>query len=85
MANTKSAKTMIGKIARRTAVNRRRRQHMRGLVRKAEQALAAQSEQAAMLVRQVQPVLMRAAAKGVVHHNAARRKLSRLAKQLAKQ
>ncbi|MBV8566560.1 MAG: 30S ribosomal protein S20 [Methylobacteriaceae bacterium] len=84
MANTTSAKKAARKIARRTAVNRSRRSQMRTFVRKVEEAIAAGNAAAAVVaLKAVQPVLMRAAQKGVVHRNTASRKVSRLAARVA--
>lgn len=80
MANTKSAKKATRKIARRTEVNRNRMSRVRTFVRKVEEALAAGDKTAAgEALRAVQPELMRAASRGVLHRNTASRKISRLA------
>lgn len=80
MANTTSAKKATRKIARRTAVNRSRRSQMRTYVRKVEEAIATGDRSvAAAALRDAEPLLMRAAQKGVVHKNTASRKVSRLA------
>jgi small subunit ribosomal protein S20 len=79
MANTSSAKKAVRKIERRTAVNRTRRSQMRTYVRKVEEALAsgdANAAQAALAA--AEPLVMRAAQKGIVHKNNASRKISRL-------
>lgn len=79
MANTSSAKKAVRKIARRTAVNRSRRSQMRTYVRKVEEAIAsgdAAVAQAALAA--AEPLVMRAAQKGIVHKNTASRKVSRL-------
>ncbi len=79
MANTTSAKKATRKIAKRTAVNKMRRTFMRGELRKMEEALAAGDKEAAQTqLRVVQPVVMKAATKGIVHKNNASRKISRL-------
>jgi len=80
MANTTSAKKMIRKIAKRTAINRSRRSRMRTFVRKVEEAIASgDAAAAAAAFRAAEPEIMRAAQKGVVHKNTASRKVSRLA------
>jgi len=80
MANTKSAKKAIRQIARRTAVNKDRRSRMRSLVRKVEEAIAGgDSSAAGDALKVAQPVIMRAAQKGILHKNTASRKMSRLA------
>jgi len=83
MANTKSAKKSIRQIARRTAVNKDRRTTMRGLVRKVEEAIASGDVAAAQsALRAAQPEIMRSAQRGVVHPNAAARKISRLSRRI---
>ncbi len=80
MANTKSAKKMTRKIAKRTEVNKARRSRMRTFLRKVEEAIAAGNQSAAAeALRRARPVLKRAAQKGIVHKNMASRKVSRLA------
>ncbi|MCB1418118.1 MAG: 30S ribosomal protein S20 [Notoacmeibacter sp.] len=80
MANTTSAKKATRKIAARTAVNKARRSRVRTYVRKVEEAIASGDKAAATAAfAAVQPELMRAASKGVVHKNTASRKVSRLA------
>lgn len=79
MANTKSAKKAVRKIARRTAVNQSRRSRMRSYIRKVEEAITAGDKSAAQdALNQLQPEIMRAAQKNVLHSNTASRKLSRL-------
>lgn len=83
MANTSSAKKASRKIERRAAVNKVRRSRIRTFVRKMEEALASGDKAAAETAFQaVQPELMRAATKGVLHRNTASRKVSRLAKRV---
>lgn len=88
MANTTSAKKAVRKIARRTEINRARRSQMRTYVKKVEEALAKGDAAAAQAAfAEAQPKVMRAAQKGIVHKNAASRKVSRLSvrvKALAK-
>ena len=80
MANTKSAKKMVRKIAKRTEVNKARRSRMRTFLRKVEEAIAAGDQTAAAeALRSAEPEIMRAAQKGIVHKNMASRKVSRLA------
>jgi len=83
MANTKSAKKAIRQIARRTAVNKDRRSRMRSYVRKVEEAIASgDSSAAGEALKTAQPLIMRAAQKGILHKNTASRKMSRLAKRV---
>jgi small subunit ribosomal protein S20 len=80
MANTRSAKKMTRKIAKRTDVNRARRSRMRTFIRKVEEALATgDAATAAAALKAAAPEIMRAAQKGIVHKNNASRKVSRLA------
>jgi small subunit ribosomal protein S20 len=85
MANTKSARKATRVIARRTEVNKARRSLMRGSVRKVEEAIASGDRAAASAaLKAAEPVIMRAAQRGVVHKNNASRKVSRLAHRVAK-
>ena len=79
MANTRSAKKMVRKIAARTEVNKARRSRVRTYVRKLEEAIASGDKAAAQeAFKVVQPELMRAVTKGVMHKNTSSRKVSRL-------
>ncbi len=79
MANTKSAKKAVRKIARRTEVNKNRRSRMRTFVRFVENAIAAGDQKAAgEALKKAQPEIMRAAQKQILHKNSASRKISRL-------
>ena len=85
MANTKSARKATRQIAKRTAVNKARRSVLRNSVRKVEEAIASGDRTAATTAfQQAEPVIMRAAQRGVVHKNNASRKVSRLAHRIAK-
>jgi len=79
MANTRSAKKMVRKIERRTAVNTARRSRMRTFIRLVEEAVQSGDKDAAReALRRAQPEIMRAASKGVLHRNTSARKVSRL-------
>ena len=83
MANTKSAQKAARQTIRRTAVNKSRRSEMRTYVRKVEEAIASKdSKAAAEALSEAEPRLARAAQKGIVHKNAASRKISRLTKRV---
>jgi small subunit ribosomal protein S20 len=83
MANTPSAKKAVRKIERRADVNRSLRSQMRTYVRKVEEAIVAGDPgAAAAALRAAQPLVMRAAQKGIVHPNAAVRKVSRLSRRV---
>jgi len=85
MANTSSARKATRKIARRTEINTARRSHLRTDVRKVEEAIAAgDRDQALAALKVAEPVIMRSAQKGVLHRNAASRKVSRLNHRVAK-
>lgn len=83
MANTPSAKKAARKIEARTEVNKSRRSRVRTFLRKFEDAVASGDQTAASVAfKAVEPEMMRAATKGVVHKNTASRKVSRLAQRL---
>lgn len=88
MAHHQSAKKRIRQTESRTAVNRARVSRIRTFIKKVESALEggdAQNAKSALLA--LQPEIMRGVSKGVLHMNAASRKMSRLStrvKQLAK-
>ncbi len=85
MANTSSARKATRVIARRTEVNKSRRTIMRNSVRKVEEAIASGDKAvAAAALKEAEPVIIRSAQKGVVHRNAASRKVSRLTQRVAK-
>ena len=85
MANTKSARKATRVIARRTEVNKARRTLLRSSVRKVEDAIQSGDRKAAMAAfKAAEPVIMRAAQRGIVHKNNASRKVSRLAHRIAK-
>ena len=79
MANTKSAKKAVRKIAQRTAVNKSRRSRMRTYVRQVEEAITAGDQKAAReAFKQAEPAVMQAAQRHIVHKNTASRRISRL-------
>jgi small subunit ribosomal protein S20 len=83
MANTKSAQKAVRQTLRRTAVNKSRRTEMRTYVRKVEEAIASKDPRAAAeALSAAEPQLARAGQKGIVHKNAASRKISRLTKRV---
>ena len=80
MANTKSAKKMVRKIARRTEVNKSRKSRIRTFVRKVEEAVASGDQKNAInALKAAEPEIMRGVTVGVLHKNTASRKVSRLA------
>jgi small subunit ribosomal protein S20 len=83
MANTASAKKRIRQTARRTARNRSDMSRLRSFVKKVETALGAgTADEARAALKALQPELMRAASKGLVHRNLVARKLSRLSRRV---
>ncbi len=83
MANTRSAKKAVRQAARRTEVNKARKSRMRTTVRNVEQAIISGDKSAAeQALLAAEPELMRSAQKGVLHRNAAARKVSRLAQRI---
>jgi small subunit ribosomal protein S20 len=85
MANTKSARKATRVIARRTEVNKARRTLLRSSIRKVEEAIESGDRNAALSAfKAAEPVIMRAAQRGVVHKNNASRKVSRIAHRIAK-
>ena len=85
MANIKSAKKRIRVIDKKTARNRRVRNHLKAILKAYDAALeAGEMEQAKELLAKAEKKLMQAAAKGTIHKNAASRKVSRLTKRFNK-
>jgi small subunit ribosomal protein S20 len=85
MANTSSARKATRVIARRTEINKTRRSLLRNSVRKVEEAIASGDRSKALAaLKEAEPVIIRSAQKGVVHRNAASRKVSRLTQRVAK-
>ena len=83
MANTKSAKKAVRKIARRTAVNKSRRSRMRTYVRQVEEAISAGDQKAAReAFKQAEPAVMQAAQQDILHRNTASRRISRLSARI---
>jgi small subunit ribosomal protein S20 len=79
MANTSSAKKATRVAARRAAVNLNRTSRIRSIVRKVEEAITAGVKTDAETALGVAvPEVMRGAQKGIMHKNAASRKVSRL-------
>ena len=85
MANIKSAKKRIKVIDKKTARNRRVKNHLKAVLRSFDEAIeAGDMELAQEKFQLAEKKLMQAASKGTIHKNAASRKVSRLAKQLNK-
>jgi small subunit ribosomal protein S20 len=85
MANTSSARKAVRKIAQRTKINTLRRAHMRSHLRKVEEAITAgDAKKAREALTAAEPEIIRAAQSGIIHRNAASRKVSRLSQRVKK-
>jgi len=85
MANTKSAKKAVRKIAARTEVNKTRRSRMRTFMRKVEEAVESGDKAAANeALKAAQPEIMRAVTKGIMKKNTASRTISRMSARIKK-
>jgi small subunit ribosomal protein S20 len=83
MANTSSAKKATRVATRRTAINKNRLSAVRSAVRKVEEAVASgKKSDAEVALKAAAPAIARSAQKGVMHKNAASRKISRLTKRV---
>ena len=83
MANHKSAKTRINRNNNRNVINSARRSRVRTFVKKALEAIASNSKEAAMAAfKTAESELARAAQKGAVEKHKASRIVSRLNKKL---
>lgn len=87
MANIKSAKKRVRQDEKRRLINAARRTALKTAIKRVDGALesGASQQEAESLLRVVASQLGRAKSKGVVHANAASRRLSRVAKRVAKQ
>lgn len=85
MANIKSAKKRISVIEKKTARNKRVKNHVKEAIKAFETALAANDLALAKeKLTLCEKKLMQAAAKGVFHKKMASRKVSRLSQQFNK-
>lgn len=85
MPNIASAKKRVRTIKKRTAINHARKSRIRTYTRKVEEAIASGDKKAAnAALKAAEPEIMRGVSKGVTHKNAGSRKVSRLAKRVAK-
>ena len=79
MANSTQAKKRARQNEARFAINKARRSRIRTYLRKVEEAIASGDRAAAAeALKTAQPEIMRGVTKGVIHKNAAARKMSRL-------
>ena len=80
MAYHKQAKKRIRQTERRNEVNRSRISRVRTFIKNVEVAIASADKDAAQAaLKDAQPEIMRSVNKGLIHHNKASRKISRLA------
>ncbi len=85
MANIKSAKKRIRVINKKTARNRRVKNHLKAILKNFESALTAGDlDTAKDKLAMAEKKLKQAAAKGTIHKNAASRKVSRLTRRFNK-
>lgn len=85
MANIKSAKKRISVIQKKTAVNRRVKNHLKSIIKNFEKAIQeGDLTTAAEKLKLAEKKLMQAASKGTVHKNMASRKVSRMNKRFNK-
>jgi small subunit ribosomal protein S20 len=83
MANTSSAKKATRGAARRAVINKNRISRVRSTVRTVEEAITSGKKADALVALQkATPELARGAQKGVMHKNAASRKVSRLTRRV---
>lgn len=82
MANIKSAKKRIRVTQKKTLVNKMRKSNLKSAIKRFETMLEEGNiDQAEGQLREVQKKLYKTASKGVIHRNAAARKLSRLTRR----
>ena len=83
MANTKSAKTKVRVIERKTAINKAVRNRYRTYVKKTEQDIdKGLKSEAQTSVKVAEAEIMSAVSKRILHRNTAARKVSRLVKKV---
>lgn len=85
MANIKSAKKRVKQGEKRRLINLSRKTGLKTAVRKVVDSLKRGDaiEQTKKLLRDAEAKIARARGKGVLHHNTASRKISRLAKSVS--
>jgi small subunit ribosomal protein S20 len=83
MAQHKSAKERIRQSKRRGEINRARTSRVRSFIKKIETAIATGDKGAAQTAfKEAQPEIHRGVRLGILHRNAAARKLSRLSARI---
>ncbi|HEY5048678.1 MAG TPA: 30S ribosomal protein S20 [Rhizomicrobium sp.] len=85
MPNIASAKKRVRQIAKRTRVNHARKSRIRTLTRAVDEAIASGDKTRAQAAfGAAEPEIMRGVGKGITPKNTGSRKVSRLAKRIAK-
>ena len=84
MANIQSAKKRVKVSAKKNLHNRMVKSGMRSSIRKFDEAVAADPQNAGKQLSATSAVIDKAVSKGVIHKNAANRKKARLAMRLNK-
>ena len=85
MANTRSVKKNVRQNERRRLINAARHSAIKSTIKSASVAAEAGSEaEVSALLRKAAAQLARGKGKGVIHRNAAARRMSRLAKRVTK-
>ncbi len=83
MANSPQARKRARQAIKRTEINKMRKSRVRSFLRKVEEAIASgDADSAKDALKAAQPEIMRGANKGIIHKNAASRKVSRLSKRV---
>jgi small subunit ribosomal protein S20 len=83
MAHHKSAEKRLRQTAKRTAINRARAGAVKSAMKRVETAIASgKKADAEAALKAAQPELHSGVSKGVLHKNAAARKISRLTKRI---
>jgi small subunit ribosomal protein S20 len=83
MANHVSAKKRAIRNSKRSAINKSQITRLRGFLKKVEQAISAgDKKEAAAALKKAQPAIDKSVSKGLLHKNAAARKMSRLSAKI---
>ena len=82
MPNIKSAKKRVKVIANKTALNKSRKSNLKTVLKNADLACANKADNSEEVIRLAMKKVDQAAAKNLIHKNAAARKKSQLAKKL---
>lgn len=83
MANHVSAKKRAIRNAKRGQMNKAKTTRLRGFLKKVEQAIAAgDKKEAEAALKKAQPQINKGVSKGLLHKNAAARKMSRLSAKI---